>query len=85
MEAMEKGSLAGYPVNGVRYVLEDGASHAVDSSELAFKLAAIGSFREAYKNANPVILEPIMTVEVTAPIEFQGEFNHLLDGLGLMF
>ena len=69
---MEKGSLAGFPVNGVKYTLEDGAFHAVDSSELAFRLAAIGSFREAYKNASPVILEPIMTVEITAPAEFQG-------------
>jgi len=69
---LEKGSLAGYPVHGVKYVLEDGASHAVDSSELAFKLAAIGSFREAYKTAQPVILEPIMTVEIVAPVEFQG-------------
>ena len=59
-------------MHGVKYVLEDGASHAVDSSELAFKLAAIGSFREAYKDAQPVILEPIMTVEIVAPVEFQG-------------
>lgn len=69
---MQKGSLGGFQVHGVRYVLEDGAAHAVDSSELAFKLAAIGSFREAYRNAGPVILEPIMTVEITAPVEFQG-------------
>jgi translation elongation factor EF-G len=76
LEALEKGSLAGHPVNGVRYVLEDGAAHAVDSSELAFKIAGVASFREAYKNANPVILEPIMTVEITAPTEFQGDLTN---------
>jgi elongation factor G len=52
-------------------VLKDGAFHAVDSSELAFRNATIGAFREAYKNTKPVILEPIMTVEVVAPSEFQ--------------
>ncbi len=70
---MEKGSLAGYPCTGVRFVLEDGAFHAVDSSELAFRLAVIGAFREAFKKAKPVILEPVMTVDVVAPIEFQSE------------
>ena len=71
-DALEKGSLAGYPVCGVRFVLEDGASHSVDSSELAFRIATIAAFREACRTAAPVILEPRMTVEVTAPIEFQG-------------
>ena len=52
-------------------VLQDGAFHAVDSSELAFRLATIGAFREIYRNAKPVILEPIMNVEVVAPVEFQ--------------
>ncbi|KAG8921763.1 Elongation factor G, mitochondrial [Tulasnella sp. 417] len=71
-DALEKGSLAGCPVSGVRMILEDGAYHAVDSSELAFRQAAIGAFRECYMKARPCILEPIMSVEIVAPIEFQG-------------
>ncbi|KAH8105314.1 elongation factor G mitochondrial [Cristinia sonorae] len=70
-EALEKGSLSGNPVSGCRLVLKDGAFHSVDSSELAFRLAIMGAFREVYQNAKPVILEPIMTVEVVAPSEFQ--------------
>ncbi len=54
--------------------VNDGASHAVDSSDIAFQLAAIGAFREAYEKAKPVILEPIMKVEVEGPNEFQGNF-----------
>ncbi|HSU38975.1 MAG TPA: elongation factor G, partial [Polyangiaceae bacterium] len=71
-EGIKKGSLIGFPVVGVRAVLNDGASHAVDSSEMAFKTAALMGFREAYPKARPTILEPIMKVEVEAPVEFQG-------------
>jgi elongation factor G len=72
-EAVKKGSLIGFPVTGVRCVINDGLSHAVDSSEQAFKTAALMGFREGYENARPVILEPIMNVEVSAPEEFQGQ------------
>lgn len=64
--------LTGHPINGCRFVLEDGGAHVQDSSELAFRLAALGAFKEAFNKARPVILEPVMTVEVVAPIEFQG-------------
>lgn len=70
-EALEKGTLSGNQISGVRMVLKDGAYHVVDSSELAFRLATIGAFREAFAKTQPVILEPIMTVEVVAPVEFQ--------------
>jgi elongation factor G len=71
-EALKKGSLIGFPVVGVRAVINDGASHAVDSSEQAFKTAGIMGFREGYEAAKPTILEPIMKVEVQAPEDFQG-------------
>ncbi|WOL08368.1 elongation factor G, mitochondrial [Canna indica] len=71
-EASNSGSLIGHPVENVRVVLTDGASHAVDSSELAFKLAAIYAFRKCYSAAKPVILEPVMKVELKVPTEFQG-------------
>jgi elongation factor G len=71
-EAAQTGGLVGYPVEGVKIVLTDGASHAVDSSELAFKLAALAAFRQAFHNASPKLLEPIMKVDVTVPSEFQG-------------
>ncbi len=69
---LTRGSLAGYPVVGVRVVLEDGAHHPVDSSDLAFRQAAIGAFRSIYSKAEPVLLEPIMRVVVEVPSEFQG-------------
>ena len=74
MEALDRGMLTGHPINGCRFVLEDGGAHVQDSSELAFRLAALGAFREAFNKARPVILEPVMSVEVVAPIEFQGTF-----------
>jgi elongation factor G len=71
-KSLEKGSLAGAHITGVRVTINDGSSHNVDSSDVAFQLAAIGAFKEAYKKAKPVILEPIMKVAVEGPSEFQG-------------
>jgi elongation factor G len=71
-EAIKKGPLIGFPIVGVKCVVNDGASHAVDSSEIAFRTAALMGFREAYAIAKPTILEPIMRVEVQFPEEFQG-------------
>ena len=71
-EAIEKGTLIGFPVVKTRVVINDGAAHSVDSSELAFKIASIQAFREAYMKAEPVVLEPIMKVEVQTPEEYQG-------------
>jgi len=70
--AMEKGSLLGFPVVNVKMTVVDGSSHAVDSSDQAFQTAALMGFREAYKKAGPIILEPIMKVVVEGPTEFQG-------------
>ncbi|MFP4268518.1 MAG: elongation factor G [Spirochaetaceae bacterium] len=70
--ALEKGSLIGFPIVGVRVVLNDGQFHAVDSSEMAFQTASFMAFRQTYPKANPVILEPIMKVSVEGPTEFQG-------------
>ncbi|MDR2743406.1 MAG: elongation factor G [Treponema sp.] len=71
-EAIKKGSLIGFPIVNIRCVINDGQSHPVDSSDIAFRLAAIGAFREAYGKAKPCILEPIMKVSVEGPTEFQG-------------
>ena len=70
--AMKKGTQIGFPVVGVRCVVNDGAWHPVDSSDMAFQTAAIGAFKDAYERAKPAILEPIMKVEVSGPSEFQG-------------
>ena len=72
-EAMQAGPLAGYPLTDVRVTLLDGAYHDVDSSELAFKIAGIAAFKEAAKLAGPVLLEPVMKVEVTTPEDFMGD------------
>ncbi|MDR2943373.1 MAG: elongation factor G [Treponema sp.] len=71
-EAVKKGSLIGFPIVNIRCVINDGQSHPVDSSDIAFQSAAIGAFREAYGKAKPVILEPLMKVSVEGPTEFQG-------------
>lgn len=71
-EAMEFGILAGYPMVDVKFSLEDGAYHDVDSSELAFKIAGIQAFKEAARQAKPVLLEPMFAVEVTTPEDFLG-------------
>jgi elongation factor G len=69
---LEKGSLIGFPITNVQVTLTDGAAHSVDSSDIAFRQAAIGGFREAYQKAGPIILEPIMKVVVEGPTEYQG-------------
>jgi len=73
LEALQKGVVAGYPVVDVKVTLTDGSYHEVDSSELAFKMAAIMGFKEGAATAEPVLLEPIMKVEVTTPEEYMGD------------
>jgi elongation factor G len=70
---LEKGQLIGQPITGVKVTINDGDAHNVDSSDTAFQSAARGAFREAYMKANPVILEPIMKVEIEGPAEFHGQ------------
>ncbi len=70
---LEKGELIGAPVAGVRCGINDGSSHAVDSSDIAFQLAAMGAWRDAYPKAKPVVLEPIMKVGIEGPAEFHGQ------------
>jgi len=72
-EAMQNGVVAGYPVVDVKVTLYDGSYHDVDSSEMAFKIAGSMAFKEAAKKANPVLLEPIMKVEVEIPEEYMGD------------
>ena len=74
-EAMVQGELAGAPVQGVRVLLVDGSYHTVDSSEMAFKVAGSMAFKQAYEQADPVLLEPIMEVDVTVPDDTVGSVN----------
>ncbi|RME66950.1 MAG: elongation factor G [Nitrospirae bacterium] len=73
IEAMERGVIAGYPVVDVKVTLYDGSYHEVDSSEMAFKIAASMAFKDAAAKAQPVLLEPIMSVEVVTPEEYMGD------------
>jgi elongation factor G len=74
-EAMGRGELAGAPVQGVRVLLVDGSYHSVDSSEMAFKIAGSMAFKAAYEKADPVLLEPIMSLEATVPDDAVGAVN----------
>lgn len=71
-EAMKEGRLIGFPIIGVKATINDGEYHDVDSSEMAFKTAAIMAFRQGYEKAKPVVLEPLMKLETSTPEEFQG-------------
>ena len=72
-EALESGPLAGYPVTGVGVEVYDGSAHEVDSSEVAFKIAGSMAWRDAAKDADPVLLEPVMAVEVVTPEDYMGD------------
>jgi elongation factor G len=78
-QSMAKGPKLEFPITGVKVLINDGASHAVDSSDMAFQACARGAFREAYLRAKPVIHEPIMKVVVETPAEFQGPVMGLLN------
>ena len=78
-EAMERGVLAGFPIVDVSVDLYDGSFHEVDSSEIAFKLAAINAFQEGFRTARPVILEPIMKLEVVVPEKFMGDVTGMVN------
>jgi elongation factor G len=71
-QSLDKGPVAGYPIIGIKTILEDGSFHEVDSSDMAFQLCARGCFRETFLKMKPVLLEPIMKMEVECPSQFQG-------------
>jgi elongation factor G len=75
VESLEGGILAGYPMNNIKVTVFDGAYHEVDSSEMAFKICSSICFKEAAAKAKPVLLEPVMRVEVTVPEEYMGSVN----------
>lgn len=83
-DSMEKGPLTGHKVLGVHMHINDGQTHLVDSSELAFRAATNGAFKQGFLNAKPALLEPIMSLEVTAPNEFQGAVVGLINKNGGM-
>ncbi len=80
VEAAERGYLAGFPCVDFKAVLDDGSFHAVDSSEMAFKIAGSLAFKKAVEQANPVLLEPIMNVTITTPDDFMGDIMGDLNG-----
>ena len=80
VETAEKGYLAGYPVVDFKVVVYDGAYHDVDSSEMSFKLAARKAFKAAMEQAKPALLEPVMNVEVQAPVEYAGDLMGDMNG-----
>ena len=79
MAAVDKGPLLGHRVLGTTMIINDGATHVVDSSEMAFKIATQQAFRKAFMEAKPMVLEPVMKVVVTAPNEFQGNIVGLMN------
>ena len=80
IETAERGFLAGYPMVDFKVTVYDGSYHDVDSSELAFKLAARKAFRAAMQTAKPTLLEPVMNVEIQAPVEYAGDLMGDLNG-----
>lgn len=79
LEACQNGSMIDHPVVGVKMILQDGAAHSVDSNEYSFRTASILGFRAGFLKAKPVILEPIMKVSISCPIEFQGAVMGLVN------
>jgi elongation factor G len=79
-EALNEGVLAGYPVVNVKAVLYDGSFHPVDSSEMAFKIAASQAFKEGMQSGRPVLLEPVMNIHITVPDHYMGDIISDLNG-----